>query len=71
MGIPQYAAKRYEDGVRDGGILVSVHDNSSEELSKANELLKKAVAEESSSSGEKVVGSHRGEREVSRPESRI
>src|SRR5579863_788957 len=32
MGIPEYEAKRYEGRVKDGGILLSVHSNSSEEV---------------------------------------
>src|SRR6266853_4840 len=31
MGIPQYEAKRYEGRVKDGGILLSVHSDSSAE----------------------------------------
>src|SRR5579862_6481956 len=32
MGIPEYEAKRYEGRVKDGGILLSVHVESSEEI---------------------------------------
>src|SRR6266576_6757555 len=31
MGIPEYEAKRYEGRVKDGGILLSVHSDSSDE----------------------------------------
>ena len=58
MGIPEYEAKRYEGRVKDGGILVSVHCDSSEEVSRAKDLLKEAGGEDVASSGEKAVSSH-------------
>ena len=58
LGIPEYEAKRYEGRVKDGGILVSVHCESSEETSRAKELLKDAGGEDIASSGEKAVSSH-------------
>ena len=58
MGIPEYEAKRYEGRVNDGGILVSVHCDSSEEVSRAKDLLKAAGGEDIASSGEKAVSSH-------------
>src|SRR5271170_4539959 len=58
MGIPEYEAKRYEGRVKDGGILLSVHCDSSEEVSKAKEILKATGAEDIASSGEKAVSTH-------------
>jgi hypothetical protein len=58
MGIPEYEAKRYEGRVKDGGILVSVHCDSSEEVSKAKDLLKAAGGEDIASAGEKAVSTH-------------
>jgi hypothetical protein len=58
MGIPEYEAKRYEGRVKDGGILVSVHCESSEEISRAKDVLKAAGGEDIASSGEKAVSSH-------------
>lgn len=58
MGIPEYEAKRYEGHVNDGGILVSVHCDSSEEISRAKDLLKAAGGEDIASSGEKAVSTH-------------
>jgi hypothetical protein len=58
MGIPEYEAKRYEGRVKDGGILLSVHCNTSEEISKAKDILKETGAEDIASSGEKSVGTH-------------
>jgi hypothetical protein len=57
MGIPEYEAKRYEGRVKDGGVLLSVHCDSSEEVTRAKEVLKRTGAEDISSSGEESVGS--------------
>ncbi len=58
MGIPEYEAKRYEGRVNDGGILVSVHCESSEEIGRAKDVLKSAGGEDIASSGEKGVSTH-------------
>jgi Protein of unknown function (DUF3341) len=58
MGIPEYEAKRYEGRVKDGGILVSVHCDSSNEISRAKDVLKATGADDISSSGEKSVSTH-------------
>jgi len=58
MGIPEYEAKRYEGRVKDGGILVSVHCDSSEEVSRAKDVLKRAGGEDVASAGEKSVSTH-------------
>ena len=58
MGIPEYEAKRYEGRVKDGGILLSVHCNTSEEISKAKDILEATGAEDIASSGEKSVSTH-------------
>ena len=58
MGIPEYEAKRYEGRVKDGGILLSVHCDSSEEISRAKEILKSTGADDIASSGEKAVSTH-------------
>ena len=55
LGIPEYEAKRYEGRVKDGGILVSVHCDTSEEISRAKDVLKQAGGEDIASSGEKAV----------------
>jgi hypothetical protein len=52
MGIPEYEAKRYEGRVKDGGILLSVHCDTSDEISRAKQLLKETGAEDIASSGE-------------------
>jgi hypothetical protein len=52
MGIPEYEAKRYEGRIKDGGILLSVHCDTSEEVKRAKNILKATGAEDISSTGE-------------------
>jgi len=55
MGIPEYEAKRYEGRVKNGGVLLSVHCDTSEEIHRAKEILKSTGAEDIASSGEQSV----------------
>ncbi len=52
MGIPEYEAKRYEGRVKNGGILVSVHSNTSDQIKVAKDVLKQTGAQDISSTGE-------------------
>jgi hypothetical protein len=52
FGFPEYEAKRYEGRVKEGGILLSVHCDNSEWASKAKDMLKRAGAQDISSTGE-------------------
>jgi hypothetical protein len=52
VGIPEYEAKRYEGRVQKGGILLSVHCDSSEAIKRAKEIMKTTSAEDVSSTGE-------------------
>ena len=52
MGIPEYEAKRYEGRVKDGGILLSVHCDTSEGVKRAKQVLERTGAQDVSSSGE-------------------
>lgn len=52
MGIPEFEAKRYEGLVKDGGILLSVHCESSELVSQAKDVLKAEGAHDVTSTGE-------------------
>ena len=52
MGIPEYEAKRYEGRVKGGGTLLSVHCDTSDQVSRAKDLLKTTGAEDIASSGE-------------------
>src|SRR6202167_748471 len=46
MGIPEYEAKRYEGRVRDGGTLLSVHCDASDQVKRAKELLQSSGAQD-------------------------
>jgi hypothetical protein len=68
MGMPEYEAKRYEGRVKSGGVLLSVHCDTSDEISRAKDLLKATGAEDIASAGEKSVSTHGVEQPVgSRP----
>jgi hypothetical protein len=54
LGIPEYEARRYEGRIKDGGILLSVHCDNSEWVSKAKQLLKESGAEDIASAGEQA-----------------
>jgi hypothetical protein len=52
MGIPEYEAKRYEGAVKDGGTLLSVHCDTSEQIDAAKSALKETGARDVASTGE-------------------
>ncbi len=52
MGIPEYEAKRYEGRIRKGGILLSVHCDSSQWASNARQILEQSGAEDISTAQE-------------------
>ena len=52
MGIPEYEAKRYEGRIKEGGVLLSAHCGTSEQVTRAKDILKKTGAEDISSAGE-------------------
>ena len=56
MGIPEYEAKRYEGRLKEGGVLLSVHCDTSEEISSAKDLLKHTGADDISSASEESSG---------------
>jgi hypothetical protein len=58
MGIPEYEAKRYEGRVKEGGVLLSVHCDTSNEISRAKDLLKETGAEDIASAGEESASTH-------------
>lgn len=55
MGIPEYEAKRYENRLREGRILISVHSDTAEETRRAKEIFKNAGAEDIATAGEDTV----------------
>ena len=52
MGIPEYEAKRYEGLVKGGGTLLSVHCDTSDEISRAKDMLKGTGASDISATSE-------------------
>jgi hypothetical protein len=52
MGIPEFEAKRYEGRLQKGGILMSVHCDTSDEIKRAKEILERTGAEDVSTAGE-------------------
>jgi hypothetical protein len=55
LGIPEFEAKRYEDRLKNGGILLSVHCDTGEEIKRAKELLERTGGQDISSTGESSV----------------
>jgi hypothetical protein len=52
MGIPEYEAKRYEGRVKNGGVLLSVHCDTSDQIKRAKDLLKDTGGEDIATAGE-------------------
>lgn len=52
MGIPEYEAKRYEEGIKGGGVLLSVHCDTPEEAKAAEGVLEMSGAQGISVAGE-------------------
>ena len=61
VGIPEYEAKRYEGRLQKGGILLSVHCDTSEDIDRAKEILDRTGAEDISSTGESSTGTEKTE----------
>jgi hypothetical protein len=64
MGIPEFEAKRYEGRLQKGGILLSVHCDTSDEIKRAKEVLKATGAEDVSSTGETSVDNKQSDRDA-------
>ena len=56
LGIPEFEAKRYEGRVQKGGILLSVHCDSSDEVEIAKQIMERLHAEDVSSTTEASTG---------------
>lgn len=52
LGFPEYEAKRYDGRIKEGGILMSVHCDTSDWVDKAKDMLKQTGAEDISSTSE-------------------
>jgi hypothetical protein len=66
MGIPEYEAKRYEGRIKEGGILLSVHCDNSDWISKAKDVLKQTGAEDIASADEASADFATGDKPQSR-----
>jgi hypothetical protein len=66
MGIPEFEAKRYEGRLQKGGILLSVHCDTSDEIKRAKEIVERTGGEDVSSTGEASVDNKQNEREAAR-----
>lgn len=55
MGIPEIEAKRYEDRIRGGNILISAHSTNAAEIRKAKDIFERANASDIGSSAETVA----------------
>ncbi len=63
LGIPEFEAKRYEGRIEKGGILLSVHCDTSEEIKQAKVILERTGGEDISSTGEASTDSTKSDRE--------
>lgn len=66
MGIPEFEAKRYEGRLQKGGILLSVHCDTSEDIKRSKEILRATGAEDVSSTGESAVDTNATDRDAAR-----
>ena len=66
LGIPEYEAKRYEGRLQKGGILLSVHCDTSEEIDRAKEILERTGGEDISSTGESSSGTAKSDQKARR-----
>src|ERR1700734_1845682 len=66
MGIPEYEAKRYEGRIQKGGILLSVHCDTSDQVKFAKEIMKNSGAEDISSTGESSSDGAKSDHDVKR-----
>ena len=66
MGIPEYEAKRYEGRIQKGGILLSVHCSTSDQVKRGKEIMKSTGAEDISSTGESSSDVAKSDRDLNR-----
>ncbi|MBV9406689.1 MAG: hypothetical protein JO211_15190 [Acidobacteriaceae bacterium] len=71
MGIPEYEAKRYEGRIKEGGILLSVHCDNGDWVSKAKQVLKDTGAEDIASASEAGADFAKTDKPVSRGSSAL
>jgi hypothetical protein len=64
MGIPEFEAKRYEGRLRKGGILLSVHCDTAEEIRRAKEVMALTGGDDISSTGEASTDTPKTDRDA-------
>lgn len=52
LGIPELEAKRYEGKIKEGNILISVHTDNSDEISRAKDIFSRSGAQDICTTGE-------------------
>lgn len=57
MGIPEYEAKRYQNRIREGRILIAVHSENSDQARMAKQVFEDSGAEDIATAGEAAVSS--------------
>lgn len=66
VGIPEYEAKRYEGRIKEGGVLLSVHCDNADWVTKAKEFLRQTGAEDVASAAESRADFASSEKPLSR-----
>src|SRR5512144_1451552 len=66
MGIPEYEAKRYEGRIKEGGVLLSAHCDTAEQIDAAKAILTRTGAADIASAGEEAVGAAASSRDSKR-----
>ena len=66
MGIPEYEAKRYEGRIKEGGVLLSAHCDTADQIDRAKAILKRTGATDIASAGEEAVGAATSNRDAKR-----
>jgi len=66
MGIPEYEAKRYEGRIKEGGVLLSAHCDTADEIDRAKAILERTGATDIASAGEEAVGAVPSNRDAKR-----
>jgi hypothetical protein len=66
MGIPEYEAKRYEGRIKEGGVLLSAHCDTSEQIDRAKAILERTGATDIASAGEEAVAATPSNRDAKR-----
>jgi len=59
LGIPELEAKRYEGKIKEGNLLLSVHTENSEEITRAKDIFTKAGAQDICTTGEAAAPKER------------